>query len=684
MRSLIIVESYTKTKTIKKYLNDPNVTVTFSCGHICNLPKDNIGINVNDWTVNYVPTNQKLIDNIRKLTKNADIIYLASDPDLEGEAIANHLKTYIEDLIHRKKCYRISFNEITKRAILDAINNPQQIDMDKVYAQETRRIIDRLIGYKISPILWAKFNQNYLSAGRVQMAGLIICINQRNKILSKEITPYWEIEGVFNIRSVAFKAKFLHNNEVAKYNDVDKVKELLNNLNLNIKYYISYNKITKKSSPPPPYTTTTLQQDAYNKFKFNTKTTMKLAQDLYENGLITYMRTDSTHISQEAKQIIMNQIKKQFGEEYVKYRVYKTKIANAQEAHEAIRIVNPVYSSIENAFETYTSKHGKLYEIIWKRTMASLMNDAEYMDIQLEFKSECNKYMFKCSKSFLIYDGFLKIYDNHIEDYEELINIILKSKYCFAKEYVSNGNIDNIPSMFNEVQLIKELENEGIGRPSTYASIVDKLLEKKYVELGQNPQQTYELECFSKTSKIISKFQKVYLGGKHKDLLIPTNLGIDVIQYLYELTPYLCDLKFTSKLEDDLDNIICKNNTKELILNNLYSKILVSLENVPKQMIDNRKPVEYKTGIVKTKYGYCYYNKDDNKYTNIEAYLKWKKISVEDLRENDLCFIKSLPKKVDINGSIRYLNIGKYGLYLKDETGNNLKLEKKLWNSFVN
>jgi len=435
--------------------------------------------------------------------------------------------------------------------------------MDKVYAQETRRIVDRLIGYKISPILWSKFNQNYLSAGRVQIAGLIVCINQRNKLLNKEIIPYWIIEGIFHIDDIILKATMFQYKEIFKLYNVNDVKNVLDNMNINIKYCIEYDINKRKTSPPPPYTTTTMQQDAYNKYKFNTKTTMKLAQDLYENGLITYMRTDSTHISQEAKKMIINSIKEQFGEEYAKYRNYKTKIVNAQEAHEAIRITNPKSIDAENSFQAYTPRHGKLYEMIWKRTIASLMVDAEYTDINLVFTRDDIKNVFKSTKSFLIYEGFLLVYNHKNDNYHDFINII-KSNDCFVKEYISNGTIDNIPSMYNEVQLIKELENEGIGRPSTYASIVDKLLEKKYVTLGCNPQQMFELECFVKTSNTVSCIKKIQLGGKQKDLLLPTNLGLDIIKYLFEITPYLCDLKFTSNMEQDLDNIICKKNTKNI------------------------------------------------------------------------------------------------------------------------
>lgn len=680
MKTLIIVESYTKTKTIKKYLNDPDCAVTFSSGHIFNLPKDTLGVNTDNWSVEYEATNKKIISTIRQLVKNADVVYLAADPDLEGEAIAHHVKMAIEDLLKGKTCYRITFNEISKIAITDAIRHPRSIDFDKVQAQETRRIVDRLIGYKISPLLWNHFALNYLSAGRVQIAGLITCINQRNNILNKEIIPYWTIDCKFKIHDVRLVAHMydIENDRICKFDNANAVRHVLNDLHIDTKYKLTYDKKSRKVSPLPPYTTTSLQQDAYNKCRFNAKTTMKLAQDLYENGFITYMRTDATYIAEDAKHMIVNYIKSQYGTEYAKYRTYKTKIANAQEAHEAIRITNPQHNTIDGL----TQRHCKLYEMIWKRTLACLMIDAEYVDIVLDIKAN---YMFHCTKSFLEKEGFFKVYNESREDHSRFLKKLEKHD-CYAVEFSSNGVIDDIPSMYNEVQLIKELEKEGIGRPSTYASIIDKLLEKKYVILGQNPQQSYDVECFVKSKELTSSVKQIHLGGKQTDLLIPTDLGLDVIKYLFEITPYLCDLKFTAKMEDDLDDIMCKKNTKEYILNSLYTKIIKSLEICPAQPAKTQKtnPVQDRdTGIVHTRYGYCYYHKDEKRYTNIEPYLKWKKITADKLQENEILFLKSLPKNVQHQDKAYQLHIGKFGLYLKDATGTNHKLAKTLWGTFV-
>ena len=573
--------------------------------------------------------------------------------------------------------------------------------MDKVNAQETRRIVDRLIGYKVSPVLWSKFNKNYLSAGRVQIAGLIICINQRTRIINKEIIPYWTIDCKFSISAdlvivgtLNVSADDKDKDKLVEYKirDINTVKAILNNLSINMKYKISHEEKIRNVSPPPPYTTTTLQQDAYNKCRFNSKTTMKLAQDLYEHGHITYMRTDSTIIGEDAKKMILSYIRETYdtpSSSFAKYRTYKTKIANAQEAHEAVRITNPKYKTI--SFEGSTKNHEKLYELIWNRTVASLMTDAVYIDINIKFKSDKSEYIFCTTKSFLKELGYTVLYNNKLENHLDFLNIIKNNNYtAIAKEYLSQGTIDNIPSLYNEVQLIKELEKEGIGRPSTYSSIIDKLLEKKYVEIGTNPQQEYEIECFKKKKDLVISTKKINLGGQQKDLLVPTDLGLEVIKYIYEIFPYLCDLKFTSKMEDELDKIINAKMTKDVILNELYEKIKFSVVTANVDLVnacgmhgdDEKINKEKKTGILTTRYGICYYNKELDKYTNIEPYLKWKKKSKDELSEEDIQFISSLPKPIEYLGKKYNLHLGKYGIYLKDNKNNNHKLDKKLWNNY--
>jgi DNA topoisomerase-1 len=705
MKRLVIVESFTKTNTIKKYLNDKNVIVTYSSGHIYNLPKDKLGFDTTTWALDYIKTNPKVISNIRECVVKSDIIYIATDPDLEGETIAYNIKDSIADLIKNKKCYRISFNEITETAVKMAISNPREIDLNIVNAQETRRIVDRMIGYKVSPILWSKFNKNYLSSGRVQNAALIMCINQRNKILNSEILQRWNIECKFIFDKKDKKSSLI--GSLINHDNIDTVeiaRSIMEKLKTNVKYSIKYDVKNHTVSPPPPYTTTLMQQDCYNKYKWNAKITMKYAQDLYENGLISYIRTDSVNISNDAKNIIINYIKNTYdacacagagaGEgKYAKYRSFKSKINNAQEAHEAIRITNPNIISCNGA-GTLSANHDKLYDMIRKRTLASLMSDAIYTDIVMLMTSslsENKEYLFKSTRSFMTFEGFKIVYGEKTEDYEEFKKMLDNNPVCYSYEYKSNGFIDNIPSLYNEVQLIKQLEKEGIGRPSTYASIIDKLLEKKYVEIGKNPQQEYNITSFFKKNKsddIITENKKINLGGNSKDLLIPTELGINVIEYIFDVMPYLCDLKFTSKMEDDLDDIINMKNNKKNILDDIYSKISKSLQSLPPapdtaEAGGQKNKTEYKDGFITTRYGPCYYNKSSNSYTNIDSYLKWKKKAFDDLNDTDLAFISSLPKAVIHSGKPFKLHMGRYGLYLKDDNNVNHKLEKKLWSSYV-
>jgi len=694
MKKLVIVESFTKTTTIKKYLNDKNVIVTYSSGHIYNLPKDKIGFDTNTWKLDYIKTNPKIIKTIRDFVIKTDIIYIATDPDLEGETIAYNIKHSIADLIKNKKCYRISFNEITETAVKNAINNPREIDLNIVSAQETRRIVDRMIGYKVSPILWSKFDINYLSSGRVQNAAIIMCINQRNKILNNEIKQKWNIECKFIFDKKDKKINIT--GSLLDYGNIDNieiVKKILGILKTNTKYSVKYIINKHSVSPQPPYTTTSLQQDCYNKYKWNAKITMKYAQDLYEQGFISYIRTDSTNISNDAKNLIINYIKNTYdnregNNSYSKYRTFKSKINNAQEAHEAIRITNPNITSCYSGDKSLSSNHNKLYDMIRNRTLASLMSDALYTDIEITFISslkENNEYVFSATKSFMIFEGFKIIYGEKTEDYENYVKM-LDDKSCYSYEYKSNGLIDNIPSLYNEVQLIKQLEKEGIGRPSTYASIIDKLLEKKYIEIGKNPQHEYNIVCFLKKYKdeeIIIENKKINLGGSSKDLLIPTELGINVIKYIYDVMPYLCDLKFTSKMENDLDDIINMKNDKKKILDDIYSKISKSLKDIQLTPCVSKSKIEYKDGFITTRYGHCYYNKNSNTYTNIESYLKWKNKKFDELNERDLTFISSLPKDVNHLGKPFKLHLGRYGLYLKDDNNINHKIEKKLWSSFM-
>jgi len=673
-KNLIIVESYTKTKTISKYLNqnsDNKYIVTFSQGHFCDLPKNELGINTDTWDGNYITTKNNISNNIKKLIKDIDNIYIASDPDIEGEAIAFH----ISKLLKNKNFYRIKFNEITKNAVIEAINNPTNIDMNLVNAQETRRFLDRIVGFKLSPILWNKFHDNTLSVGRVQTVALLFCINQLNEIKNHEINKYWELYGRFKCNN-----NILLECQSIKINNEQNINEILYSLsNQANKFDIKYEKNAINDYPSSPYTTTALQQDAYNMLKFTSKKTMELAQKLYESGYITYMRTDSVNISKDFKYKLKEYIDKEYGNQYHYFRNFKNKIINAQEAHEAIRITNPNIKVLEIK-DDITEYHNKLYNLIWKRTISCQMKEAVFTNIEIEISSnnkEIKEFKFKTNKKFLTDIGYLIIYNKEVENYEIFLEDLKKIK---PVEFSFIADINKPKTLYNEVSLIKKLEKEGIGRPSTYATIIEKLFYKKYVTKGSNPNFEINLKDYLKKidKEIIIKNKKLNTAGKSKDLLVPSELGINCINYLEKIIPFLLNVDFTSQMESALDKISIGELTKKNTLNEFYNKIKPIIDKYTINISINNK----KDGIIKSKYGYCYYHEKDNRYLNIESYLTWKNKNANDLNDNEIKFLKSLPKKID---DTYELHLGKYGLYLKNIiNNNNIKLDKKKWDSYIN
>lgn len=677
MQPLIIVESYTKTKTIAKYL-DNKYTVICSLGHICDLPKSNLGIDTTTWEGTYQVTKQKIIDNIRINVRKASVIYLASDPDTEGEAIAHHIYNSIKDILKNKPCHRIKFHEITKKAVTEAINTPQEINQAMVCAQEARRFIDRLVGYKLSPLLWETFNDNTLSVGRVQSVALMMIVNMMLSIQEFSAESYWNIVGIYSLNKnkLEFKLCDKSNQEIVKISDKNALIEILSILDLKDKPSIIVNEKQQQESPSAPYTTTTLQQDAYTKHRFTSKKTMQIAQELYENGHITYMRTDSTNISNDFKNIIIGYVKETYGEASAKFRNYKNKIANAQEAHEAIRITNIHDTLCSNL----SDEHNKLYKLIWKRTVASQMMNAEYTNLEILLSYDNLNYLFRFTKSFLVSKGYLVVYQDNDDNIAlNMFKESLKNESIKCLEYIGLPNIDNPPSLYNEISLIKALEKEGIGRPSTYSSIIDKLFQKHYVSKGQNPQKEYIVYKYIKKNNSITEVQdKISVGGKSKDLLVPTKLAIDIINHLRNIVPFLLDIHFTANMESALDNISNRIITKALVLDEFYKNHLLPISVT---MNTNPKTSKEKaTGIVKTKYGYCYYNSDEKKYLNIESYLNWRGLSVDKLSEQDIRFLSSLPKRLE-DGTQLFL--GQYGLYIKDQN-KNIKLDKSKWINYLN
>lgn len=534
-KPLIIVESPAKAKTIGKFLNN-QFTVKASMGHIRDLPKKELGVDVEkDFKPKYVndPTKKPLIEDLKKNAKEASAIYLASDHDREGEAIAWHLAKVLSKESKDKPVYRIVFNEITKKAIQSAVEAPGQIDENKVDAQQARRVLDRIVGYKVSPLLWKTISSTNLSAGRVQSVALrLIC--ERNEEINQFVPEeYWTIESEFWKGELPHFKATLHqfNGEKVKLENQEQSEQIVQEI-LNHQAELSSLKQSKRYiQPQAPYITSTLQQDAARVLNFSGKKTMMLAQNLYEGmdiggetvGLITYMRTDSVRIADEAVENAREVIKKEYGSKYLnsEIRTYKNK-SESQDAHEAIRPTYP-WRTPESLKQYLSKDQYEMYQLIWQRFISTQMIPLALSSVQIEVS--CGKALFKTSGSVIIEAGFYKVYphinlslgENIHPDYAEKDKLEMKKP--FGKQHFTKA-----PSAYTEAQLIKELESLGIGRPSTYASITNTIIERTYV-------------------KIIEK--RFY----------PTQLGILVNRFLVHYFDSLFNVKFTAEMEDKLDQV---------------------------------------------------------------------------------------------------------------------------------
>lgn len=558
-KTLVIVESPSKAKTIGKFLGG-HYKVLASVGHVRDLPKSKLGIDIeNDFEPQYISIRGKgdIIKELKKEAKNASKVYLATDPDREGEAISWHL-AFLLGIDIEKPC-RIVFNEITERAIKAAIKNPRPIDIELVDAQQARRVVDRLVGYQISPLLWRKVRRG-LSAGRVQSAALKILCDRENEIKNFKPQEFWNItvefekEKTFQARLAEYKGeKIVIENE--EQND-HILKELKSG-----KYVV--NSIEEKDrmrKAAPPFTTSSLQQDAANKLNFSTRKTMMVAQQLYEGveikgrgtvGLVSYIRTDSVRISAEAREAAKDYIVNKMGAEYYGGTIYSNKKKDVQDAHEAIR---PSYTDLEpdSIKDSVTKDQYNLYKLIWNRFIASQMAVAKFKAVNAVINN--GDYALKAAGSKLIFDGFLKIYASAKEKEEDKIlpDIKVGEELVPSKEE-GEQNFTQPPARFTEASLVKELEEKNIGRPSTYAPIVATLLDRKYI-------------------------------SKDKKLLVPTELGFIVIDMMANYFKEIVDVGFTAQMEDNLDDIEIKGVNWKGVVGDFYSTLKEELEIADKEI----------------------------------------------------------------------------------------------------
>ncbi len=548
-KNLVIVESPAKAKTIEKFLGK-DFKVESSFGHISDLPSKELGVDVDgDFKPKYEVSKDKkaVVKKLKELAKKAEMVWLASDEDREGEAIAWHLAEALK--LDKEKTKRIVFHEITKTAIQKAIENPRGIDYDLVDAQQARRVLDRIVGYELSPVLWRKVKGG-LSAGRVQSVSVRLIVEKEREIKDfKPVASYRIVAEFSNENGQAFKAKLPKN-----FSSKEEAKAFLEkNASADFKVADLQKKPAKKS-PAAPFTTSTLQQEAARKLYFSVSKTMTMAQRLYEAGLITYMRTDSTNLSNEARQGAQAEIEKAYGDNYSNPRNYTGKSKGAQEAHEAIRPTDFSRHSVE-----IDRDQARLYELIWKRAIASQMSDAQLERTNVKINASTHNETFTANGEVITFDGFLKVYlegtdDENVEQEGMLpamkVNETLLNNFITATERYTRP-----PARFTEAALVKKLEELGIGRPSTYAPTISTIQNRNYVEKGtvEGVERSYSqltLKNGSVTDKALT--EKV---GSDKGKLVPTDIGMIVTDFLVNHFDQILDYNFTAKVEEDFDSI---------------------------------------------------------------------------------------------------------------------------------
>ena len=555
---LIIVESPSKATTIKKFLGS-DYKVMASKGHVRDLPKSKLGVDPDkDFEVQYINIRGKasLIKELKKEAKKAGTVYLATDPDREGEAIAWHL-AYLLNLPTDSLC-RVTFNEITKDTVKKSIKEPRKIDMNLTDAQQARRVMDRIVGYKISPILWKKVKRG-LSAGRVQSVAVKLIVDRENEIESFIPEEYWNLYATFEKDKEEFQARLAEiNNKKIELHSKDEVDKILSDIK-NSKYIVTNVKNgTRKRTPAPPFTTSTMQQEASRKINFSIKKTMQVAQTLYESGYITYMRTDSTRISEEARAAAKTLITNKYGKDYYENRYYK-KASGAQDAHEAIRPTN-IAADFGELKNKLTPDQFKLFSLIFNRFIASQMSQAIYETVSatIEANGKNDTYNFKASGQTLKFKGFMTLYvedkdDDSTEDEENQIPKLEVNETLKKKKIESKQSFTEPPARYTEASLVKALEEKGIGRPSTYATIISTIIERRYIE-------------------------------KDKKQLVPTELGKVVNKLLVENFPDIINVEFTANIEDQFDKIAEGQEEWKQVLREFYVPFEKEVEKVDKEL----------------------------------------------------------------------------------------------------
>ena len=573
-KNLVIVESPAKAKTIQKYLGK-DFEVKSSFGHIRDLPKKGMGINLEDFTPDYEISadKKKVVAELKAASKKAETVWLASDEDREGEAIAWHLAQELK--LKSENTKRIVFHEITKNAILKAVENPREIDQNLVNAQQARRVLDRIVGFEMSPVLWKKVKPG-LSAGRVQSVAVRLIVEREKEIREFKPVPSYKVEGIFtNLEKQEISAKL--KKDFTKEQDAENFLNQVQNIDFKV---LNIDVKPAQRSASAPFTTSTLQQEASNRLGYGVTTTMRVAQRLYEEGYITYMRTDSVNLSQEAINAAKNQILKEFGEEYSQPRNYVTKSASAQEAHEAIRPTDFGVKSIGDA------QLNKLYQLIYKRTLASQMTNAKLEKTVIEIGNPELPQHFEAQGEVIVFDGFLRaygIYKNEDEEQEDGDKILPKVNVGEALVYKKITAVEKFSrpvSRFTEAGLVKKLEELGIGRPSTYAPTIQTIQNREYVDKREIEPKEREIVKLTLTKTGLKKEILTEKFGGDKNKFVPTDIGIVVNDFLTTNFNEILDYGFTAKVEEDFDEIARGEEKWKDVLKNFYSSFHPKIEDV--------------------------------------------------------------------------------------------------------
>ncbi|MCZ6520075.1 MAG: type I DNA topoisomerase [Bacteroidetes bacterium] len=677
-KNIVIVESPAKAKTIEKYLGE-DYKVASSYGHVRDLPKGDGAIDIENG---YVPTyeispdKKAVIKSLKELIKDSDIVYLASDDDREGEAISWHLMEVLD--LDDKNTRRIVFHEITKNAIEHAIQNPRGIDLDLVNAQQARRVLDRLVGFELSPILWRKIKTG-LSAGRVQSVAVRLVVEREREITGFKPRASFKITAIFDLGETKqlvaeLPEKLSTEDEVYAFFEDCKGAEFRIN---------SLQKTPAKKTPAPPFTTSTLQQEASIKLGFSVSQTMTIAQKLYESGKISYMRTDSVNLSQEAIQGASSTISQNFGSNYLKIRNYKTKTAGAQEAHEAIRPTN-----FDDSRGSNDQHENKLYELIWKRVIASQMADAELERTTATIGISTSNRNLMASGEVVKFDGFLKVYsesfdeeDSSESDQKEMLPPLNEGQLLSLMEMKSREIFSRPPARYTEASLVKKLEEMGIGRPSTYAPTISTIQKREYVQKESREGKERDYKLIKLKDNEITSQVLTEVTGAEKKKMFPTNIAMVVNDFLVENFPNVTNYSFTADIEKELDDIAQGKIKWNEMIDNFYQEFHSKVEithNIERSSVGSARelgtdPASGKSVYTKLgKFGpYVQIGESINgdeqeekpRYASLRKDQLIESITLEEALE-----LFKLPRDIgEFEGMMMTAAIGKYGPYIKRE-----------------